>query len=167
MPRPKLNRDRYPSGQVKPDNSDPVTRIRAIIEIARKSAPILGTPIGRLHFEKVLTAAHVAAADHYLHTRARYDAIMGLPAPNARSPAYGEARAGFSGEPDDRTVMRIRSSWDRLALLHDNKGRDLLHRVIVCGLEPAWSERMPLKAGLELVAASMGYTGPRHLDKSA
>lgn len=157
MPRPKLSsRERYPSGQAKPDNSDPVTRVRAIIEIARKSAPVLGTPIGRLHFEKFLTATHVAAADHFLRTRARYDAVMGLPAPNARSPAYGDARAGCGGPEDERKVLSARAAWARITGLYERPVGDLLHRVIICGQEPSWSERAALRYGLQAIAISMG-----------
>lgn len=148
------HRERYPSGQVKPDRSEPVTRIRAILAVASRRAPILGTPIGRLHFEGRLTVHEVAAAEHYANARAAHDRALGLPPPYPRSPVYDDDRGG-GGEGDARADDKAIRRYRAMALAIGKPAVAILDRVTIQIEQPSWPEIAALKTALEAVSKYM------------
>ena len=160
MPRPPLkDRARYPSGKAKPDNSDPVLRVKQLVEVAKRTMPIFDGPIGRLHLMKELTAQDVAAADYYVRRRARYDVVMGLPRRSAASPAY-EAHRGAPGQiGSDQEISRARSQWEHLWTAMGGDVCAIMDRVCIELLEPSWGEKAALRVALGRVALYAGLAG--------
>ncbi len=109
MPRHRNTaRSRYPSGQIKPErNETPPTLVRRIIDQAKRGCgdPLLGSELGRLRLNGVLTDRQVAAGKKFGELVGSYDRIKGIPSRHAKSPSW-QVGAGRSTKRDtDQAVI--------------------------------------------------------------
>lgn len=93
--RPRSERERYPSGQVKPDSAGITTtalqRLRSL-----GTLPMLETQVGRLVFLGELTPLQMTTAHLIAEIYGRYDRAMGHRR-SAASPAYEVGRGRDTG----------------------------------------------------------------------
>jgi len=168
--RPRAERARYPSGQVKPEGAGvtgaQLHRLRSLSKY-----PLLETQVGRLLFLEELTQEQVHVAWKIAEIYGRYDRAMGRRR-SAASPAYEAGRSGPLGryesederERNGTAVRRYGSLQAEIRPLsrHPQALRAALEALCVEDRHPA-GELSAVKAALDALAFPLGLRGKRRL----
>jgi hypothetical protein len=110
---------RYPSGDIKPDESDySPTAVRRLVDasIAGASHPMWATPFGRMHLEGRFTYAEYAAGRRWDGLRRQYLIAIDGHRLNPRSAA---TELGRGNEPDPDSYAGIRMAKDHIAAVKE------------------------------------------------
>ena len=123
-------RERYPSGQVKPDGISPTLWARMRTHgVKQQSNPLVTTQIGRLSFYSQLTNEQTAAAFRIGDTCRRYHRYMQLKeSPKSPNHDQGDGAAGLAEKRNDETGRSIENN--------------------LCAAEAAWRVIDDMLAGL-------------------
>lgn len=177
----------YPCGKSRPEYAPPAL-VRRIVDQARKGAadPLLGTEVGRLRLDQVISDKQLAAAVRYAEVCADYDRLKGLPKRSAASPSYQAGlRRGGGNDAEDEAIVRelLRNGGDLAAVAkgnrrvrrivraverHDDAQRavascgmvvfKLLRRVVIYDEPCEWWRRPQLVRGLEALSKHFELT---------
>ena len=120
--------------------------------------PKLGTVIGRLRVDSVITPDQYAAAESYSRLNARYDSAVGMPRRSARSPVYDDVVHGPGAELPERVLRELKSDHQRM-IATTRSAYPILDRVILDGEEPAEREMDRLRHALDRMAWFFGIGG--------
>lgn len=134
--------------------------LRLMIRRALRSVeePKLGTVIGRMRVDGVITQDQYAAAESYSRLRARYDGAMGIPRRSARSPIYDDVVHGPGVELPERVLRELKSDHQRM-IATTRSAYPILDRVILDGEEPAEREMDRLRHALDRMCWFFGIGG--------
>lgn len=128
---------RYPSGKIIPRAQDPraPTAYHRLLSIASDAA--LGTPLGRLWWERRITDREYQAGLHVGEAWRRWRALAGLRS-EPRSPALERVSAGAPAEPDAEAYRRVRERWLRVAEALDGLPLSQRRAVVELCVDERW-----------------------------
>jgi hypothetical protein len=170
--RPRLARERYPGGKIKPRDDGDIrapTLWRRIKDGAVKGGahPYAGTVLGRLSIFGILTDAEVEAGFRVGEIVGRYERLSGAPRRTCAAPSY-ERGFGFTLDAHARAdanlakrfehrVRQARRAYDYLVDHIPERGRDALFTVCVEDREINSLLHQDLQMLLRRLAVSFGF----------
>ena len=116
---PKDDMERYPSGKIKPSETQRETM--SVVIAARKrlhganmnESPLSGYTLGRIRLDRHITDEMLAAGDAYAEAIARYHSLTGIPWPSARAQSLFSVQ-GHEGEISQDKANRARQASNRM-----------------------------------------------------
>jgi hypothetical protein len=155
----KITGDRFPCGRLRPDKFPPVL-VRQMLDAAKDRLidHRIGTQIGRLRLEGVLSDAHVAAADKFALVINKHEKTAGLPRRTASSLDLAGAQVrSTSDAPDADDAARWQRERDLIqAALSPDESR-IAFDVVTLNLAPTYSEKPVLARALQKLAVLFHY----------
>jgi hypothetical protein len=117
---PKENVDRYPSGKIKPSETE--REVKSVVIEARRrllganmnvESPYAGYTLGRIFLDGAIREEHRQAGDEYAESMARYYRLVGVPFPSARAQSLFSI-GGHAGETSIEFAARARAASNKM-----------------------------------------------------
>lgn len=165
MPRKRaFGRPRYPGGKLKPIGETSPTLIRRMIDQARRGAgnPLLGSELGRLCLNGVISDREFSAGVRYGVIVGRYHRLKGLPSPHLKSAAFmdGYGRT-LADDPEAEIVAKAERQYLNARSVFLHFGRRVLNiaeAVIIHDQVTDASSQRSLGIALAQLYGSLGLT---------